>query len=361
MRIKRPLPLIIVVLLVAAAVVFIVQLRKRAPPEPARLLPGADAFFYINLRWMRALNATDQLPPVSHDPEYEKFIQETGFQFERDLNEAALAVHYPGHDGNAAREPRFSEVFVGKIATDRMTMYLRKVAGSVDKYRDTEIFNIPLENRTLRVALLSVDTVAASNTDDPAVLHGMIDRSGKLASPFGGPWFMRRYYRTIPINYEIPFTTLAWGIGKIEPSAQAPISVLGSWSLLFSKPAVVVFSARYIRALDLRAEAFTASKEDARDLTEKISTFLNLFHAAESSVTVHGTDVDVKAFLESIRIAQRDDRSVLTATIPPGFLHKVFEPAAPPAPAPAAEPEATKPPPTGRSKKKAPPVSLSKP
>jgi hypothetical protein len=305
------------------------------------LLPGADAFFYVNLRWMRALNATDQLPPVSHDPEYEIFIQETGFQFERDLNEAALAVHYPGHEGNRTREPRFSEVFVGKIATDRMTAYLRKVAASVDKYGATEIFNIPLEGRTLRVALLSVDTVAASNLDDPAVIRGMVDRSHKLASPFGGPWFMRRYYRTIPINYEIPFTTLAWGIARVEPSANAPLSAFGSWSLLFAKPAVVVVSARYIRALDLRAEAFTASKDDAREVTEKIGAFLSLFHAAESSASVHGTDVDVKAFLESIRVEQRAERSVLTATIPPGFLHKVFEPTVPNLPGrPSAGPEA---------------------
>jgi hypothetical protein len=336
MRIKRPLPLILIVLLTAAGIVFVVQLRKHAPPEPARLLPGADAFFYVNLRWMRTLNATDQLPPVSHEPEYERFISETGFQFERDLNEAAVAVHYPEREGNKAKEQRYSEVFVGKIETDRMTAYLKKLSSSVDKHGETEIFNIPLEGRTLRVALLSVDTVAASNLDDPGVIRGMIDRSRKLASPFAGPWFMRRYYKTIPINYEIPFTTLAWAIAKVEPAARTPITSFGGWSMVFSKPAVVVASARYIRALNLRAEAFAASPEDAREITEKIGAFLNLFHAAESSVTVHGTDVDVKAFLESLRVEQHGSSSVLTATVPPGFLHKMFElpPPAKPAPSP---------------------------
>lgn len=339
MRIKRPLPLIIVVLLVAAAVVLIVQLRKRAPPEPARLLPGADAFFYVNLRWMRALNATGQLPPVSHDPEYEKFLQETGFQFERDLNEAALAVHYPDRDENQANEPRFSEVFVGRFANDRVTAYLRKIAASVDRYGATDIFNIALEGRTLRVALLGVDTLAASNHDNPAVIRGIIDRSRKLASPFGGPWFMRRYYRTIPIDYDIPFTTLAWGIARVEPSSRAPLSSFGSWSLLFSKPVVIVASARYLRALNLRAEAFTASPEEASAATEKLSAFLNLFHAAETSVSVHGTDADVKAFLDSIRVEKHSDRAVLTATVPPGFVHKVFE--LPPSPPAVAEPSPT--------------------
>jgi hypothetical protein len=225
-----------------------------------------------------------------------------------------------------------------------MTAYLRKLSAKVDKYGDNDIYNIPLEGRTLRVSLLSVDTVAASNLDDPAVIRGMIDRSHKLASPFAGPWFMRRYYKTIPINYEIPFTTLAWGIARVEPSTRMSNSLLGNMSMLFSKPAVVVASARYIRALNLRAEAFAASPDDAREVTEKIGAFLNLFHTAESSVTVHGTDVDVNAFLQSLTVEQHGSSSVLTATVPTGFLHKVFElpPAAEPTPTPPPAPPTSK-------------------
>src|SRR5438874_11055283 len=91
MRIRRSFPIFVGVLLVAAALTIIVQLRKHAPPEPARLLPGADGFLYVNLKWMRRINTGAQLPPVSHDPEYEQFIQATGFQFERDLDQAAFA------------------------------------------------------------------------------------------------------------------------------------------------------------------------------------------------------------------------------------------------------------------------------
>src|SRR5947199_5557958 len=68
MRIRRSFPIFVGVLLVAAALTIIVQLRKHAPPEPARLLPGADGFLYVNLKWMRRINTGAQLPPVSHDP-----------------------------------------------------------------------------------------------------------------------------------------------------------------------------------------------------------------------------------------------------------------------------------------------------
>lgn len=89
-RIKRSFPILIGVLVVAAAIVTLVELRKHAPPEPARLLPNGDAFVYINLEWIRRVNAVSQLPPVSYDPSYERFIRETGFQFERDLDRAAF-------------------------------------------------------------------------------------------------------------------------------------------------------------------------------------------------------------------------------------------------------------------------------
>src|SRR5438477_10784223 len=121
MRIRRSFPIFVGVLLVAAALTLIVQLRKHAPPEPARLLPGADAFLYIDLKWVRTVNASIQLPDVAHAPEYDQFVRETGFQFERDLDEAAFAVHYPPPPQASASarktkeppQPHFSEVFRG--------------------------------------------------------------------------------------------------------------------------------------------------------------------------------------------------------------------------------------------------------
>jgi hypothetical protein len=341
MRIRRRLPLIVGLLVVIAAVVIVIELRKHAPPEPARLLPNADAFFYVNLAWIRRVNVVDQLPPVSHDPEYERFIQETGFQFERDLDRAAFAVHYPpGPTGSpASGELRFSEVIEGSIHGEQLTSYLRKHARSVDSYRSVDIFNIPLEGRTLRVAILGVDTVAASNQDDPLVIRGIVDRSRKLASPFAGPAFLRQYYKHVPL------ASLMWAIVRVNPSdRRLPLSE-GIWSLLFANNAVVVASARYLTALHLRAEAFTNSADDAKRITEQVSTFLNIFHTAESSASTQGTDHDVKEFFDSLKVEQRDDRAVLTANLPPGFIKKVFSeapvdvtPVSPPASTPVEPP-----------------------
>jgi hypothetical protein len=327
MRFRRRLPILIVVLLIAGAVALLVTLRKHAPPEAARLLPGADGFFYINLKWIRTFNATAALPPVSRDPEFQKFVDETGFQFERDLDEAAFAVHYPeswgdGTAGNAA-EARTSEIFVGKFNSSMMLSYLKRHASSIDRYREFDIYNIPSEGRIVRVTFLSFDSVAVSNHPDPDVIRGMIDRSRKLASPFGGPSLLRRFYK------EVPLVSLSFAILQVKPAAMNSLEGFGSWSVLFPKPAVVVVSARYLPALHLpavhlKAEAFTDSEGDAQSIVDKVGAFLSLFHAAAGSVGAHGTDADVKAFFDSLKVERSGERSILVATVPQGFIKKAL-------------------------------------
>jgi hypothetical protein len=338
MRIKRTLPLVFGVVIVAAAVTLAVQLRKHAPPEAARLLPGADAFFYVNLTWARKASTGNSLPAVSHDPTYERFIKETGIQFERDLETAAFSVHYPaswpgGGTGGSAPEPRFSEVFVGKFQGERLTSYLRQIAKSVESYNSVEIFTIPLEGRMFRVAVLSVDSVAASNHDDPAVIRGIVDRSRRLASPFGGPALLRRYYK------RVQFASPVWIVAHVQPSAPE----FGGWGAVFPKPADVVISASYnplhlpLRpgSLHLRAEALTGSPDEARGIAEKMNVFLTVFHAAEAGA--QGNDPDVKAAFDSLQVHQDGERAVLSATIPPGFLHKIFTETQPELPMPSAD------------------------
>jgi len=346
MRIRRTLPIVLAVVIVAAAVTVAVQLRKSAPPEAARLLPGADAFLYADFSWVRKLSA-NPLPAVSHDPEYEQFIQETGFEFERDLKAVAFAVHYPaswpgGGTGGTAREPRFSEVFVGKFEGQRLTAYLKHVAQSVENYNSVDIFSIPVDGRTFRVAILSVDSVAASNHDDPNVIRGMVDRSRRLASPFGGPALLRRYYKRVQLASPV------WAVAHVEPSAP----VFGGWSSIFSKACDLVISASYnplhlplrTGALHLRAEAWAGNNEDARNIADKLAVFIAMFHSAETSVGSPGSDADVKVLFDSLQVRQEDSRAVLYATVPTGVFRKLVESPGqlPSAEAPAVVPQPAK-------------------
>jgi len=331
MRIRRILPILLAVALITAALTVAVQLRKRAPPEAARLLPGADAYFYVNLDWARRAAGGKDLPAVSHDPEYERFISETGFQFERDLGEAAFAVHYPslwpgGGTGGSAPELRFSEVLVGKFHSERFANYLRQIAKNVENYNSIDIFTVPIEGRTLRVAVLNADSVGISNHDDPAVIRGMIDRSRRLASPFGGPALLRQYYKHVQL------ASLAWGVARVEPAGNSA----NAMSFGLSTPATVVVSGSVLSplhlasgAVRLRAEAFTQSPDDARTLINKANVFLALSGAAESSAGTQGTDEDVKTFFQSVQVKQEGERALLNASMPYGFLKKMLAESSP--------------------------------
>src|ERR1700683_4710039 len=88
-RRKLSIGIVVVVLVLLGGGIY---LRKEAPPEAARLLPEADGIVYFNLRPLRTATHFDQ-HPVEHSPEYQHFIDATGIQFERDLDEAAFALH----------------------------------------------------------------------------------------------------------------------------------------------------------------------------------------------------------------------------------------------------------------------------
>jgi hypothetical protein len=328
MRIRRSLPIALAVVVVAAAVIVAVQLRKNAPPEPARLLPGADAFVFANFGWARKANGGKLLVPVAHDPEYERFIQDTGFDFERDLDEAAFAVHYPaewhgGGTGGGAPEPRFSEVLVGRFDGSKCLSYLKRTAQSVENYNSIDIFTIPLYGRFFRIAILGIDTVAASNHDDPAVIRGMVDRSRRLASPFGGPALLRKYYKQVQLASPI------WLVARVEPSSPG----FEAWSAVFPGPAELVISASYnplhlpLRAgvLHLRAEAWAGSEDEARNISDKASVFLAMFRSAEMSVGSAGSDPDIKTVFDSLQVRQDGSRTVLSAILPSGVFRKLGE------------------------------------
>src|ERR1700761_3270715 len=185
-----------------------VYLRKKAPPEAARLLPESDGIVYLSLRPIRAATHFDK-HPVQHDADYQHFIDATGIQPERDLEEAAFALHRMP-DPNGPNGPvGFSEVFVGHFDGRRLSKYLVGVSTSNETYAGHDIYNIPSEGRTVRVALLGYDLVAVSNTPSAEQIHSILDRYKTAALPFTGSSLLADHYT------DVPLLSLAWGIGQI--------------------------------------------------------------------------------------------------------------------------------------------------
>src|SRR5665213_1489548 len=105
---------LLIVLALVAALGVAIFLRKAAPPEAARLLPESDAIVYFNLKPLRLATHFDRTS-VNRSADYQHFIDATGIVPERDLDDAAFALHRMD-DPNGPNGPvGYSEVFEGRF------------------------------------------------------------------------------------------------------------------------------------------------------------------------------------------------------------------------------------------------------
>jgi len=318
---RRILWIVLAVLLVAGAITTAVLLRKRAAPDAVRLLPEADAVLYVNLEPVRLLTDLGKHPAGNREPDYEDFIRGTGFDPERDLDHAALAIHYANTPGNPANETRYSEIMQGHFDGQRVTDYLKKLSKQVERYKDFDIYIIPLEGRTVRVVLLGVDTAAASNTEGSDAIHGMVDRYKQAALPFAGPSVVGDYYKRVPLG------SVIWTIARIPansaPQDRSELLLPGSWSSLLPRGSVVIASARPLNDLRLRAQVITLDETQARLFTQRVQAFIVLFQTLNISLDGGGPDPDVKKAFDSFQVHQDKNEAVLTANVPFAFFKKI--------------------------------------
>jgi hypothetical protein len=310
----------IVVVIAAVAITAVLLLRRGRPPEATRLLPAADAYFYVDLVPLRTAGLFKNAPE-NLDPDYAQFIRDTGFQFERDLDEAAFAVHLPATTDLTSSAPppetRYSEIFVGRFDGAKLAAYLRKTAESSKPYRNTIIYAIPLPGRTVRVAVLSKGMVASSNTESDRVIREMVDRYGEGAK---GPELLRRYYRNVPL------ASVAWAVARTASEGQqgnAKFVLPGGFDLFFPADTVIVAAVRYLGSVQFRADAFTRTSEDAQRVSDQLNAFLAIARTVEIRALSGAGDPELKAFFDSISISQFPDHAELNATIPAGFVKKL--------------------------------------
>ena len=313
-RKKLSIAIVLAVLLLLAGAIY---LRKEAPPEAARLLPESDGIVYLNLRPLRSATHFDQ-HPVEHSPEYQHFIDATGIQFERDLDEAAFAIHRMPNPKGPNGPVAFSEVFVGHFDGRRLADYLARIAQSQEIYANHTIYSIPSEGRIVRVTLLGYDLVAVSNMPSPEQIHSMIDRHRTAALPFSGSSLLSRYYSKVPL------LSIAWGIGQITsplPSGGARIMGL---RLPLPVGSTYVASLTWIGKIHLRAEEIAASDGAAADTTESVDTILVLLKSMANSGATTSFDSDARSMINSIAVERHRNQAVLTAVIPNGLLQRAI-------------------------------------
>jgi hypothetical protein len=315
-----------ITLLVAAAVLLLLAvaifLRLKTPPKAARLLPEADGIVYVNFKPIRAFlhrNGRSDITPPTHDPEYQQFIDATGIDWERDLDQAAVALHRMEDPRGPNGPVAYSMVLVGKLTVPKLKNWLETHAAAQETYADHTIYSIPSEGRAVRVTQIGSNTVAVSNYPTPEKIHSMIDRNRTAALPFSNSTLLAAHYR------DVPLLSPAWGVGQIGLpfSENGTIQVLGLALPLASDSTIVASVTPGLSMqglLHLRVEAFASSETVAARQYADLRQLIDVARILTSPLGDTAASRGLKELLKSVQVSQDRTRVVIKASLPNSTL-----------------------------------------
>jgi hypothetical protein len=319
-RTRRTLLVVAGVLVLLAVAIF---LRSKAPPEAARLLPESDGIIYFNLKPVRTFFRKDLKPP-RRVPEYQEFVDATGVDWERDLDSAAIALHRMP-DPNGPNGPvAYSMVLTGKLTGKRLNSWLDAHAVSRELYAGHTIYNIPSENRTVRLVQVGYDMIAVSNFPTPEKIHSIIDRHRTAALPFAGSSLLAEHY------HDVPLLSVAWGVGQIGLpfSESGAITVLGL-SLPLQDDSTIIASITpglpLTTSVHLRVEEIAPDEAKAASQAAALSTIIVLARDVSIQLSSNPANNAFREVLKTTQVTQKRNRVVASANLSPALLSQVTE------------------------------------
>jgi hypothetical protein len=310
-RTRRTLLVVAGVLVLLALAVF---LRSKAPPEAARLLPESDGIVYVNLRPVRTFFKANLKPP-QRVPEYEQFVEATGIDWERDLDQVAVALHRM-QDSNGPNGPvAYSMVLVGNLTGAKLNHWLEAHAVGRETYAGHTVFSVPSEGRTVRVAQVGYDMVAVSNYPTTEKIHSMLDAHRTAALPFSESSLLSQHYR------DVPLLSLAWGVGEIGLpfNENGAISVFGFKLPLQADSTIVASLSPELSlkgTLRLRMEEITPTSDTAASQAASLNALIVLARDFTEPLSGNAANKGLKELLRSAEVTQSRNRVVLKANVP---------------------------------------------
>lgn len=311
---RRTRRTLLVVAAVLALLVLAVFLRSKAPPEAARLLPESDGIIYFDLKPIRTFFKANLKPP-QRVPDYQEFIQATGIDWERDLDQAAVALHRMPDPGGPNGPVAYSMVLVGKLTGTKLNRWLEVHAVSRENYAGHTVFSVPSEDRTVRVTQVGYDMVAVSNFPTPEKIHSILDRHRTAALPFSGSTLLSEHYR------DVPLLSLAWGVGEIGLpfNENGSISIFGFKLPLQADSTIVASLGPELSLkgiLRLRVEEFAPTNEAAESQAASLATLVTLARGFTEPLSGNPANIGLKELLRSAEVTQSRNRVVVKANVP---------------------------------------------
>ena len=172
--------LLVILLGAIAAGGFYLYRAHRAPRAPAsgpvpdllgELPPGAPAVLFINFAVLRASPLAAQLtamaPPASEDRDYATFVNETGFDYAKDLDRVA-AVMWPGPPATSTLA-----VAEGRFDHDKIIRYALH-SGTMTRQQGADVYEVSRTNPAKKISFtfLAPNRIALSDGRDLGeILH----------------------------------------------------------------------------------------------------------------------------------------------------------------------------------------------
>jgi len=314
-RTRRSLFILAAVLLLLAVAVF---LRSKAPPEAARLLPESDGIVYINLKPVHSFLRKGLQPP-RRDPEYQQFIDATGVDWERDLDQVAIALHRMPDPKGPNGPVAYSLVLVGNLTGKRLNAWFEANATERESYAGHTVYSIPSEGRTVRVAQIGYDMVAVSNYPTPEMIHSMLDRHRTAALPFAGSTLLAQHY------HEVPLLALAWGVGQIGlPFSESGAIHIFGLSLPLEDDSTIVASVTPALSLGgslhVRIEEIAATDDAATRQAASLATLVTLARGFSAPLASNSANNGLRQLLQTAEVTQKRSRVIVSATLSPSLL-----------------------------------------
>jgi len=314
-RTRRTLWIVAAVLVLLAVAIF---LRSKAPPEAARLLPESDGIIYVNLKPFHTFLRKDLKPP-KRVPEYQAFVDATGFDWEKDLDQVAIGLHRMKNPNGPNGLVAYSMVLVGNLTGKKLNAWLEAHSTARETYAGHTIYEIPSEGRTVRVTQIGYDMLGISNAPTPEQIHSMLDRHRTAALPFAGSTLLAEHY------HDVPLLSLAWGVGQIGLpfNESGSIKVFG-FSLPLESDATIIASVTPALSmggeLHVRVEEIAPNEQEAASQAAALATLVTLARGVTANLGANPANTGLKELLETAEVTQKRDRVMATARLTPAIV-----------------------------------------
>lgn len=331
---KRALIAVAVLLLLAAGAAGIVLYRMHRPLPPASagkppdimslLPPDAPVVIYIDADALRGLQGSPLAavlglasPGPKEDRDYAQFVQETGFDYTRDLDHAAIAVWPAGlaTQANPAGDDRATILADGHFDQKKITAYALRTGRAENRGLQT-VYEVP-GKPPVAFEFLSPDRIELASGNDPVALLSsanplprdpvMQDRISRVA---GAPIFGVARMDQLPESFYSNF--------RNAPQLNHYIRSLRALSLA-GKPTG--------DRIDLALDAECDSMKNALEISTLLETFRMIGAVAISDPRARGQMTReqydfARAFLKQLKISPQDRWVRLSFEVTPQMLRQ---------------------------------------